>query len=383
MAGVYVHIPFCRQACHYCDFHFSTTLKGMDDMVDGLVQEARLRVQGSERWAGLDWSTLYLGGGTPSLLTPEQLARLMEGLATGLGLDSLQEVTLEANPEDLSETNILAWKGLGIERLSVGIQSFHDKTLVWMNRAHQGEEAARGIQLAHDLGIRAISADLIYGVPTERSWQADVERATRLPIQHLSAYSLTVEHQTVLGHRVAKGLQPEAPDERVRLEYDLLCQAMAERGWAHYETSNWAAPDGQGGHQRAQHNSAYWAGTPYLGLGPGAHGFDGKTRYANVSNNPLYLRHVQGGALREERDALRPSDRYNEALMTGLRTAKGIHPETLAAKWGRSPIIADAATWQRCVDAGTLVALNDGWWRVPEEHWLIGDQVSGSLFWVD
>ena len=249
MAGVYVHIPFCRQACHYCDFHFSTTLKGMDDMVDGLVQEARLRVQGSERWAGLDWSTLYLGGGTPSLLTPGQLARLMEGLATGLGLDSLQEVTLEANPEDLSKANILAWKGLGIERLSVGIQSFHDETLAWMNRAHQGEEAARGIQLAHDLGIRAISADLIYGVPTERSWQADVERAMRLPIQHLSAYSLTVEHQTVLGHRVAKGLQPEAPDERVRLEYDLLCQAMAERGWAHYETSNWAAPDGRGGHR--------------------------------------------------------------------------------------------------------------------------------------
>ena len=118
-------------------------------------------------------------------------------------------------------------------------------------------------------------------------------------------------------------------------------------------------------------------------MGPGAHGFDGKTRYANVSNNPLYLRHVQGGALHEERDALRPSDHYNEALMTGLRTAKGIHPETLAAEWGRSPILADSATWQRCVDAGTLVALNDGWWRVPEEHWLIGDQVSGSLFWVD
>ena len=118
-------------------------------------------------------------------------------------------------------------------------------------------------------------------------------------------------------------------------------------------------------------------------MGPGAHGFDGETRYANVSNNPMYLRHVQDGALREERDALRPSDRYNEALMTGLRTAKGIHPETLAAAWGRSPIHDDAATWQRCVDAGTLVALNDGWWRVPEEHWLIGDQVSGSLFWVD
>ena len=352
-------------------------------MVDGLIQEARLRVQGSEHWSGLGWSTLYLGGGTPSLLTPDQLARLMEGLAAYLGLGSLDEVTLEANPEDLSEANILAWRDLGIKRLSVGIQSFHDETLAWMNRAHQGDEAARGVERAHALGIHAISADLIYGVPTERSWHSDVERAMGLPIQHLSAYSLTVEHQTVLGHRVAKGLQLEATDERVRLEYDLLCQAMAEKKWAHYETSNWAAPDGLGGHRRAQHNSAYWEGKPYLGLGPGAHGFDGTTRYANVSNNPLYLRHAAEGTLCEKREALQPSDRYNEALMTGLRTARGIHPETLALEWGRSPILDDADTWQQCVDAGTLVALDEGWWRVPEEHWLIGDQVSGSLFWVD
>ena len=216
----------------------------MGDLVDAMVQETHLRLSSNPRWKDQSFTTLYLGGGTPSILPPDLLKALVSGVLTAVGQDAsdFREVTLEANPEDMTKAQIQTWLGLGVTRLSLGVQSFHDETLAWMNRAHTGVQAERAIRLAHDLGVKAMTLDLIYGVPTSRDWNDDIARATALPIQHLSAYALTVEPGTVLGTRVERGAEQPAPDARTAEEYHRLCDAMAAQGWSHYETSNWAAP---------------------------------------------------------------------------------------------------------------------------------------------
>ena len=385
MAGVYLHVPFCRQACHYCDFHFSTNTQTVDAMVRAIASEARLRAPHFLGSLNGPVTTLYLGGGTPSLLPPDAMKRLVRGVSDALQLDvsTLAEVTLEANPEDLEDARLDAWLEAGFNRLSVGIQSFDDKTLGWMNRAHSGLEAEEGILRARAAGFDTMTVDLIYGVPTGRQWQDDVERALDLPVRHLSAYALTVEPQTVLGARVNRGEETPPPDERTVQEYHHLCTIMADRGWSHYETSNWAAPKPGEGHHTSKHNSAYWSGAPYLALGPGAHGFLGSTRYANVSNNPRYIQAIHRGDLLDEREALSARDRYNELVMTGLRTAVGISPEELHLATGVKPQDVDQEAWTRALAGGKLVEHKPGWFRIPERDWITGDQVASSLFSVD
>ena len=385
MAGLYLHVPFCRQACHYCDFHFSTNVQNMEPMVQAILEEARIRSDSAAGWGQKTFQTLYLGGGTPSLLEGDQLKTLVNGVLAALNVEasSLQEVTLEANPEDIAPEKVEAWLEAGITRLSIGVQSFHEDTLLWMNRAHDGEQAKKGIRLAHELGIRHLTIDLIYGVPTERIWEDDLTQALDLPIDHLSAYSLTVEPNTVLGTRISKGDATMPGDERAVLEYQVLCERMRALSWDHYETSNWAAPLPTGGHQYALHNSAYWTGVPYLGLGPGAHGHHDQTRYANVSNNPRYIKALGKGLLLQEEEILTPRDRYNESLMTGLRTARGIHPESLQKDWGKSPAEVDGVAWNNALEQGALTEDKEGRYRIPEPLWITGDQVSASLFWLD
>lgn len=357
----------------------------MADLVDAMVLEARLRLSSDPRWKDQNFTTLYLGGGTPSILPSDLLKALVSGVLTAVGQDAsdFREVTLEANPEDMTKAQIQTWLGLGVTRLSLGVQSFHDETLAWMNRAHTGVQAERAIRLAHDLGVKAMTLDLIYGVPTSRDWNDDIARATALPIQHLSAYALTVEPGTVLGTRVERGAEQPAPDDRTAEEYDRLCDAMAARGWSHYETSNWAAPKPGQGHHTSQHNSAYWSGAPYLALGPGAHGFLGSTRYANVPNNPRYIQAIRRGDLLDEQETLSARDRYNELVMTGLRTAVGISPEELHRATGVRPKDVDSEAWTRALNCGRLVEHRPGWFRIPEPDWITGDQVASSLFAVD
>ena len=357
----------------------------MADLVAAMVQETHLRLSTDPRWKDQTFTTLYLGGGTPSILPPDLLRNLLTGVldAVGRSASSFREITLEANPEDMTEAQIHAWLELGVTRLSLGVQSFHDDTLAWMNRAHTGNQAERAIRLAHELGMTSMTLDLIYGVPTARNWHDDVFRAAALPVQHLSAYALTVEPGTVLGTRVERGAVHPAPDARTAKEYHQLCDAMSKRGWAHYETSNWAAPGPNHGHHTSQHNSAYWSGTPYLALGPGAHGFLGASRYANVSNNPKYIRAIQQGELLEEREDLTSTDRYNEHVMTGLRTAQGISPEKLQHMTGVRPQDVDPEAWAQALDGGRLVEHRPGWFRIPEPDWITGDQIASSLFAVD
>ena len=353
-------------------------------MVQAIVAEARLRAPHFLGLAKGKVQTLYLGGGTPSLLPPESIKTLVSGVSEALNLDvtSLDEVTLEANPEDLSAECIDAWLENGFNRLSVGIQSFDNETLAWMNRAHTGEQAEKGIQLAHKAGFETITADLIYGVPTDRHWKEDVLRALALPIRHLSAYALTVEPKTLLGTLVKRGEEVPAPDQRTVKEYNHLCKTMEDLGWSHYETSNWAAPKENDVYWIAAHNHAYWSGMPYLGLGPGAHGFFPPQRYANVSSNSAYLRAIERQTLQDSREVLSPSDRYNEAIMTGLRTAKGICPSSLQEAHGFRPDVVDSQAWFTALDCGDLISIEEGRYRIPESRWITGDHVSASLFHV-
>ena len=353
-------------------------------MVDAILLEASLRLSKKPFWADLDYRTLYLGGGTPSVLSSIELKKLVDGVCSSLDLrvSDLKEVTLEANPEDLSKTNLDGWLEAGFNRLSIGVQSFHNDTLNWMNRSHTGRQAKDGIRRARESGFARISMDLIYGAPTKRNWERDVATALELPIQHLSAYALTVEPQTVLGTQVSRQQQRMPADDAVVNDYLVLCDRMNGCGWDHYETSNWAAPSPNGSFV-AQHNSAYWTGAPYLGLGPGAHGTLQKTRYANISNNPRYLESINKGVLLETQEQLSPRDLYNEAIMTGLRTSRGISPSALQSIWGRRPDQAEPTSWQLALASGSLVATPEGRFRIPESRWITGDQVAASLFWVD
>ena len=377
MFGIYIHIPFCRTACHYCDFHFSTNTQTMEAMEVALVRELDLRVAAENP----DFSALqsiYFGGGTPSLFTLSGLRALLDRLLPHA--PNCREVTLEANPEDVTSERLEAWLEMGISRLSIGLQSFDQNRLDWMNRQHSAEDAATAVHLAAEAGFTHISADLIYGLPNRtQSFEDELRQFVALPVDHLSAYILTVEDRTVLGRRVEQGAQVVPEDEAVEAEYQQLCHAMAEAGFEHYEVSNWAKP---GGH--AVHNQHYWSGLPYWGLGPGAHGFDGARRYANVANNPKFIRALSGASsaadLPVETETLSPTDRYNESVMTGLRTARGINLADLEDRFGLRPDVAEPEAWKRFLNQGVLEAVGGEVYRIAEPNWVMADAISAELF---
>lgn len=378
MFSLYFHIPFCRKACHYCDFHFSTKLTSVDEMVVAMARELALR---APEWTALGTpSTVYFGGGTPSVLAPDQIAFLLSAVRREFPDSTFDEVTLEANPDDLDTERLEGWRAAGVDRLSVGVQTFDDAALEWMGRTHSGDDAARALERAAAAGFERMTLDLMYGLPGRSlgGWERDLARALELPINHLSAYLLTVEPRTALGVRVAKGLEQEAPEAAVEAAYSALCEQLSVKGWDHYEVSNFALP---GGH--AVHNARYWRGVPYLGIGPGAHGFNGTDRYANRPNNPLYLKALADArstdALPAEWDRLTATDRYNEALMTGLRTAQGLDLDALEVGFGRRPDVDEAREWGDAVSRGRLVP-EGGRWRIPEAQWLIGDAIASAFF---
>ena len=338
---LYLHIPFCKQACSYCNFHFSTNLKHRRAVVDGLVRELEVR-RGELPADGVP--TIYFGGGTPSLLTGEELGRLFDafqeyGYWRG---DAATEITLEANPDDLTDDFVTLLKGGQVNRLSIGVQSFDGADLRFMNRAHSAEESLSAIHRVRRAGFRNLSIDLIYGGQTtsDATWQRNLELTTELGIDHVAAYALTVEPKTALGHRVATGLVPDVSDTRFATHFAMLIDHLTAAGFEQYEISNFARP----GH-RSKHNSGYWTGQPYLGAGPGAHSFDGAYRRRwNVSNNARYARlwseirthqgYLNAGPLLFEEEVLTDRDRYNEYVMTGLRRSEGVALTDLHARFG-------------------------------------------------
>lgn len=320
MSGIYFHIPFCKQACHYCDFHFVTSLRYKKDLLEAMKSELEIR-QEEFLSLGSPLQSIYFGGGTPSLLEAGEVADLLAWCDRLFGCSLVQEITLEANPDDLSAIKIQGLKEAGVNRLSIGVQSFFDEDLRWMNRAHQGEEAKLAIRRAQDAGLVNITADLIYGYPllTDEKWMHNIRSMVELGVPHVSAYSMTVEPRTALGTWVRRGQEPPMDDDQSARQFEILMGHLAMSGYEHYEISNWAKAA-----YEAVHNTHYWKGKPYLGIGPSAHSFDGQKRSWNRANNAQYIASIQSGELPSEYEVLREEDRFNEYVMLSLRTKWGL-----------------------------------------------------------
>jgi oxygen-independent coproporphyrinogen III oxidase len=323
LAGIYIHIPFCRQACHYCNFHFVTSLQNKNELVAALLNEITLRKSYLENETV---ETIYFGGGTPSLCTKEEIQTILAAIQSSFTVAKEAEITLEANPDDITAEKLTDWKESGINRLSIGIQSFFEEDLQWMNRAHTAQQAIGNLQLAKSL-FDNITVDLIYGTPglTNEKWKYNVDTAVAAGIPHLSCYALTVEPKTPLDKMIkqhkTEGVDPDTQSE----QFLLLMQWMEEAGYEHYEISNFAKP-----RSRSRHNSSYWSirpggyGTKYLGLGPSAHSFNGISRQWNIANNNQYMDAIGNGTVLFEREELTETQQLNEYIMTSLRTMEGI-----------------------------------------------------------
>jgi len=327
MAGIYIHYPFCKQACHYCNFHFSTQLKQQDKMLKSMLAE--LELQSSFLKKPLE--SIYFGGGSPSLLSPKVIEQWLLKIDQLFEMQTPIEISLEINPDDASPTYLKTLKQVGVNRISLGIQSFQQKHLDVMNRLHNAAQAE--LALEHTAALfDNFSIDLIYGMPqsTLASWEEDIDRALQYKPMHLSAYALTEEPKTVLAHQVKTGEVILLEEELVKAQFDHLVQRLTQQGYNHYEVSNFGKPN-----YYAVNNSNYWKGKAYLGIGPGAHSFDGiNTRSWNVSNNPLYMKQIQEGLLPQESETLSQKDLFNEYIMTGLRTQWGVSLHAIKKRFG-------------------------------------------------
>ncbi|OMP31923.1 radical SAM family heme chaperone HemW [Mangrovimonas sp. DI 80] len=327
MAGIYFHIPFCKQACYYCDFHFSTSLKKKDELLQCLVQELQMR---HEEFQNETIETIYFGGGTPSLLTEEELQLLLNAVYGNFRVVETPEITLEANPDDLTIEKIEAMAASPINRLSIGIQSFFDEDLKGMNRAHNAAEAKQALELATQL-FDNITIDLIYGIPGMdiQKWDQNLQMAFDFGVQHISSYALTVEPKTALDSFVKKGTYPPVDEALALQHFNHLMERTKVEGFVHYEISNFGNPGFY-----SKHNTSYWQGKPYLGIGPSAHSFNGTTRSWNVANNSAYIKSIEKDELPSTVEELSVEDQYNEYVMTGLRTIWGVSLDKIERDFG-------------------------------------------------
>jgi oxygen-independent coproporphyrinogen-3 oxidase len=372
MSGIYIHIPFCKQACHYCDFHFSTSLKKKDEMVLALAKEIALRKSESQDEV---IETIYFGGGTPSILEIADIRLLIDTVYENYNVTENPEITVEANPDDLSEERIIELSKNKINRLSVGIQSFFEDDLKLMNRAHNSEEAKKSLETATQY-FDNISIDLIYGVPgmSNEKWLQNVETALSFNIPHISSYALTVEPKTALHTFIQKGIIPQPDDEVAQEHFHLLVDKLEENDFVHYELSNF----GKEGYF-SKNNSSYWLGKKYLGIGPSAHSYDGVSRSWNVSNNTAYLKSIAENQLPSETEKLTKTDRYNEYLMTGLRTVWGISLDRIEKEFG--PFYLDYLNEhiEKYIE-DHLLFIDDNILRTTKKGKFLSDGIASDLF---
>ena len=317
MAGIYIHIPFCRQACHYCNFHFTTSLRYKNELFTSLLKEIGLQ---KAYLQSEPVETIYFGGGTPSLGTMEEIQSIILKIQSCFIVSQNAEITLEANPDDITEDKLSGWKEAGINRLSIGIQSFFEEDLQWMNRAHNAQQAIANLQLAKKY-FDNITIDLIYGTPalTNERWKKNIETAISLNIPHLSCYALTVEPKTPLDKLIKHQKSADVNPDKQSEQFLLLMQWLEEAGYEHYEISNFAKPG-----WRSRHNSSYWRGKKYLGIGPSAHSFNRTTRQWNIANNNIYIESINKGEIPFEKEVLTTAQQLNEYIMIALRTSEGI-----------------------------------------------------------
>jgi len=328
LAGVYIHIPFCKQACTYCDFHFSINQALKPQLVNAILKEIDLRAAYLEN---KNIQTIYFGGGTPSLLTEGELNAILNKIKNEFNVTVDAEITLECNPDDLTQEKLTQLKNAGINRLSIGLQSFDDDELKWMNRAHNAKESFECVRLAQEMGFENITIDLIYGskFQTLKGWEQTLQTVIDLNIQHISAYNLTIESKTKLGLDRKKGHEPEVSDELSTEQFKLMIDILQKNKFVHYEISNFGKEN-----FFSKHNSSYWKGVNYLGLGPSAHSFDGVSRQWNVSSNSAYIQKVNSGEPYFEKEVLSNKDRFNEYILTRLRTIWGCDMKEIEKEFG-------------------------------------------------
>ncbi|MDZ4809145.1 MAG: radical SAM family heme chaperone HemW [Bacteroidota bacterium] len=364
MAGIYIHIPFCRQACHYCNFHFATSLHYKNDFIAALLKEIVVQKNYLDKEIV---ETIYFGGGTPSLLSIEDLVLIVEKIKSVFIVATGAEITLETNPDDIANTKLAGWKKAGINRLSIGIQSFFEEDLKWMNRAHTAQQAIDNLQLASSY-FDNITIDLIYGTPqlTNEKWKQNVDTAISLNIPHLSCYALTVEPKTPLDKMIQQHKSEDINPDKQSEQFLLLMQWAEEAGYEHYEISNFAKKG-----MRSRHNSSYWQGKNYLGLGPSAHSFNGTSRQWNVSNNNNYIASINKGIIPFEKEVLTGTQKLNEYIMTSLRTMEGLNT-AIAGK----ELIGKS---KKFIEAG-LMKLENNSLILTREGKLLADGIAAELF---
>lgn len=373
MAGVYIHIPFCKQACYYCNFHFSTSKFLIKPLIEAICTEAALRKQYLQEPV----QTLYIGGGTPSLLETELLEKIINAVQKNFSCNSLLECTLEANPDDVSSAQLKAWKHLGIQRLSIGVQSVFDKELNNMNRSHSAAQAINSIKLALEAGFTNISVDLIYGSSTlsNEEWIETLQQIFSYHVPHLSCYALTVEPKTALAHFIHNKKIPNVNAERQAQQFELLVQLTQQAGYEQYEISNFAKPGFY-----SKHNSSYWQQKPYIGLGPSAHSYNQFSRQWNVANNTLYIQSIQQHkTVPFEIEYLTPVQQVNEYIMTALRTAEGLSVNHIALHWNNElakKIIYDAQPWIK----SNHIEYTNNQLRLTGKGKLFADGIAAALF---
>lgn len=392
MSGIYIHIPFCKQACHYCDFHFSTSLKKKDELVQALVKELELRKDELKKdGSNPKVETIYFGGGTPSLLSIEELGFLIDEMYTHYDVIEHPEITLEANPDDLVEVSndfnrnesskesiFEAYRSIGINRLSIGIQSFFEEDLKLMNRAHNSAEAKKCLEEATEY-FDNITIDLIYGIPglSHERWRQNIETALAFNLPHISSYALTVEPRTALANFIKKGVIDNVDDALAQEQFHILVEKLIDEGFIHYELSNFGKPG-----YFSQNNSAYWQGRPYLGIGPSAHSFDGEHRSWNVRNNSIYINSLEDNRLPSETETLSVTDKYNEYIMTGLRTIWGVSLEKVASDFGLSYKNYLLEQSQKHI-LEHLLYLDDGKLLVTKKGKFLSDGIASDLFMLN
>ncbi|MBP4139533.1 radical SAM family heme chaperone HemW [Flavobacterium geliluteum] len=375
MSGIYIHIPFCKQACHYCDFHFSTSMKKKDEMILALAKEIRLRKIELENDVV---ETIYFGGGTPSVLQISELNFLINEVYANYQVAENPEITLEANPDDLSSERIIALSESPINRLSIGIQSFFEDDLKMMNRAHNSAEARKCLEEATRY-FDNISLDLIYGIPgmSDEMWKQNIETALSFGVPHISSYALTVEPKTALKKLIDTGKIAEPQDEVASNHFMILVEMLQKNDFIHYELSNFGKEN-----YFSKNNSAYWLGKKYIGIGPSAHSYDGKKRGWNIANNSLYLKSIQESILPLETETLSQSDRYNEYIMTGLRTIWGVSLQRIEEEFGWEYLNYLKKQSQKFLD-DELVFIENNILKPTAKGKFLTDGIASDLFYLN
>ncbi len=375
MAGVYIHIPFCKQACYYCNFHFSTSLRYKNDFIAALLNEIKLHAD-ADYLNGAPVETIYFGGGTPSLLEVGECHRILEAISKFFNTNTVAEITLEANPDDISTEKLRGWKQAGINRLSIGIQSLFDEDLQWMNRAHSARDAKTVIEKSRDAGFAHFNVDFIYGTPglTDERWQYNLQWAVEQGIDHLSCYALTVEPATTLYKLIRQKKYADVNAEQQRRQFYQLMDFAAATGFEHYEISNFAKL----GH-RSKHNSNYWLGISYLGLGPSAHSFNGTSRQWNCTNNQRYIAAIQQNTIPATIEQLTHTQQLNEYIMTSIRTIEGCSIEKVLQMKKNADINTFFSTVKTFQNRKWLEQIN-GYLILTRDGKLFADKIAGDLF---